>query len=789
VRLSTSTELGDDGGLTSAGEWSKYEIDALSDCYLEMLRLELSGQPYVKRQFNLALQQRIERSHSSIEFKLCNLSAVLRDLSRPYINGYKPRSHYQASLREVVEARLEEFPQHLPDAIDPPSPDGPEFWSHVQRLWDRSTGGGDVAAKPGPSTVEDALPTAPRPPGVDEACRWFANGVADSGLPRFLLLVGGPGAGKSHAASALVKPLVKESPPDDGLAHRRYIYSSGSSRITLINDATIPSDDHTIAPLCREIDETVAGGTHFIACVNRGILVEESSTLANTNSTDLTAGESVLKWITNESSASQDEQTWRVEAELRQDYVASGRLTHEGRPMAHLLVVFVDVCSLLERRPELKFQEESGDLLSAGKYQIADLSQRLDWDDASCPAGSLLAQVVDDLKVTTPDDGRLNPVVANVESLQSETIRSGFLAILRAAEIVNGKRFTYREIWGATVRGLVGALPESVERASVEAASTATLTADSDAIAYFRQLQILANHRFSQAIFGVEFSTNDTKSDPRRNPVTRLTSQVDPMRDAVPGKLTSDATSGWATPVTDAFTGPAVAGSPLQNLLERVPEDDSFRQVITSFDEGVDAAYSAAMNTEGLKDRDRYAFIHWYGTYLGRLYAVANGVMAFRRDVSLWAETWYSSPALPDDLRNGLRTLLRPKRRPQDNDSSSLIPILDSRTDPIVGMQAEAKLALLTGDVDMKSLTDAEEIFLILSEHGKEISRMPLDFQLVREATACGSDRPGLTELTESTSPRLERFRAARLVPFQLENANYRLVHGDRDSVMIISKG
>lgn len=776
--------------LSSGGEWSEYEIDALADTYLEMLRLELDGQPYVKRQLNIALQERVKRSHASIEFKFCNLSAVLRDLNRPYIDGYKPRSHYQASLRNLIERRLADFPLLAP-VTEVTEPEEQDLWADLQRLWDRSTGGGDVAAKPGMSALDDVLPTAPRPPGVDEACRWFADGLTAPGLPRFLMLVGGPGAGKSHAASALVGPLTKLAPADDDLAHRRYIYASGESRVTLVNDATIPSDEHEKAPLCREIDEVMGHPNHhLIACVNRGILVEEANALSGKNAIELTAGEAVLKWLQSEPAATQSEQAWMVEDGLRQDYVMSGRLTHMGRPMAHFLVVFVDVCSLLERRPELSFDDSSGgNLLSAGKYEVSDLNQRMELEADYCPAGSLLAQVVTQLPLTGElGTGSLNPVLANVESLQSEAIRSGLLAVLRGAEIVNGQRFTYREIWGATVRALVGALPELVERSSVQAASTPLLSPEDDQLAYFRELQELANLRFSQAIFGIEYS-GGTLPDPRRNPVTRLTSIVDPMRDAVPGRLTSDAKSGWATSVTDAFTGPAVAGSPLGNLLERIAEDDAFRQVVTSFDEAVDAAFSAAMNYKGLKDADRYSFIHWYGAYLGRLYAVANGVMAFRRDVGLWAETWYSSPTLPDDVRDGLRTLLRPKRRPQDNDSASLIPILDSRTDPVVGIQPEAKLALLTGDVDMKSSTTGEEIFLILSEHGREIARMPLDFQLVREATACGSDRPGMTELTESTSPRLERFRAARLVPSQLHNANYRLVYGDRDSVVNVVKG
>ncbi|MGG5171853.1 hypothetical protein ACQR35_06690 [Pseudarthrobacter sp. J1738] len=776
----------------SSGAWTDDEIDRLIDSYLAMLLREVSGEPFVKRRFNLELQEHVRRSHAAIEFKYGNLSAVLRDLGRRYINGYKPRAHYQASLRTLAEKRINEFPMAMTQHQSETGTGFPEFWAQIQQLWDRSTGGGDVAAKPEASDADEEKPTAPRPPGVDEACNWFGEGMSAGGLPRFLMLVGGPGAGKSHAASALVKGLTKVSPPDDGLAHRRYTYSTGANRVTLINDATIPSDEHERQPLCHEIDEIVQNADHqLIACVNRGILVEEANAIAGKDAAELSAGEAILTWLNSDPSGTQHGQSWTVESQQRLDYVMSGLLLDAGSPKAQILVVFVDVCSLLERRPEMFFEGSTeGDRLAAGTYEISDVGQRLSWQDDACPAGSLLAQVVNDLgePINVRHEGQVNPILANVESLRSERIRAGLLSVLRGAEIVNGKRFTYREIWGATVRALVGGLPEIADRQSVEEISTSTLTPAMDPVKSFKELRQLANQRFSQAIFGVEYSDSGS-SDPRRNPVTRLTSAVDPMRDAVPGILSADASTGWATSVTDSFTGPAATGSPLKNLLDRIDEEDAFRDVVTTFDEGVDAAFSAVMNFDGLKDADRYSFIHWYGGYLGRLYAVANGVMAFRRDVSLWAETWYSSPTLPDDIRDGLRTLLRPKRRPQDNDSASLIPILDSRTDPVVGQQTEAKMALRTGDVDMKTLTVGEDIFLILSEQGVEIARMPLDFQLVREATACGSDRPGMTELTESTSPRLERFRAARLVPSQLITADYRVVHGDRDLLLNVAKG
>lgn len=46
------------------------------------------------------------RSESSVEFKRCNISAVLDSLGRGYWPGYRPCLNYQRSLVEAVKTEL-----------------------------------------------------------------------------------------------------------------------------------------------------------------------------------------------------------------------------------------------------------------------------------------------------------------------------------------------------------------------------------------------------------------------------------------------------------------------------------------------------------------------------------------------------------------------------------------------------------------------------------------------------------------------------------------------------------
>lgn len=86
--------------------WSDQEIDLIVADYFSMLADELAGHPYSKSQHNEALQAIIKRSRKSIEFKHCNVSAVLARLGIQPIPGYKPMPHFQNSLIDGVERYL-----------------------------------------------------------------------------------------------------------------------------------------------------------------------------------------------------------------------------------------------------------------------------------------------------------------------------------------------------------------------------------------------------------------------------------------------------------------------------------------------------------------------------------------------------------------------------------------------------------------------------------------------------------------------------------------------------------
>jgi len=73
-----------------------------------MLELELRGEDYNKSAHRRSLLRLLnDRSDTAVERKHMNISAVLRDLDHPWIDGYKPYGNYQALLFNVVEDRLE----------------------------------------------------------------------------------------------------------------------------------------------------------------------------------------------------------------------------------------------------------------------------------------------------------------------------------------------------------------------------------------------------------------------------------------------------------------------------------------------------------------------------------------------------------------------------------------------------------------------------------------------------------------------------------------------------------
>lgn len=87
--------------------WSIEEVELCVADYLDMLMLDLTGQDYNKTKHRNELMQRLNgRTAGSIEMKHQNISAVMMELGRPPIPGYKGLPNVQKILRDVVEAQI-----------------------------------------------------------------------------------------------------------------------------------------------------------------------------------------------------------------------------------------------------------------------------------------------------------------------------------------------------------------------------------------------------------------------------------------------------------------------------------------------------------------------------------------------------------------------------------------------------------------------------------------------------------------------------------------------------------
>ena len=99
-------------------DWTAGELDLIVADYFSMRDAEIRRVSYDKTQHRKALMGQIDRSNGSIEFKHHNISAVLQRLDLPWINGYKPRAHFQKSIVDAIERYLLKHPvaQH-PEAL------------------------------------------------------------------------------------------------------------------------------------------------------------------------------------------------------------------------------------------------------------------------------------------------------------------------------------------------------------------------------------------------------------------------------------------------------------------------------------------------------------------------------------------------------------------------------------------------------------------------------------------------------------------------------------------------
>ncbi len=661
------------------------------------------------------------------------------------------------------------------------------MFKRIAKLYERATGGSNIAADPN-HPLDSFWPSSKDAVGIQIAEGWFQKRVEESSQT-LLFLVGGPGGGKSHVAARLVKDLQELDPKDGELARRSHLYKLAHNELLLINDATIEESGEDENGLRFEIEESLQSGRSLIACVNRGILVEELAHEVDGRSLTM----AIMHWLDGSENKTNSQQIKTLESS---DYLKLGEVQNPNGDSVEVCVVFVDACSLFEKAPHTHFLSGSNDTYSVemDEYRLTSLGKRSKLELSDLAGAQLIsgaiAALVSDGSDKFPADIVCNPISSNLKNLADEKIVRSLSTVMRSGEIATGHRFTYREVWGAIARCVLGDLSRTNASSELELTLRQMQPNSSKPAARFREFQRLGDIRFHQSIFGTMNDALVGSSHPT-NPVLRIMSAVDPIRDSQPGYFDSkDERSGWVTPLLDAFTGSLAAGSPLQSIMNQLADsnEDLFPASVTSFEWQLDKAFTELMADSNIKAKDRQRAIRWYSTYLSRLYAVSNGISAFREQVATWIQIWSTAPSLPVDIEKKFMTMLRP-RRPDSADESSYIPLFDSQTVTITDETNVPRLSARLSDLKAITRRNGDSIILTLKEQGASVSDILLDFALLRDALVCTSNELGVSDVSSATAPRLERMRAARLTPAMLESkAPISILFGKSTTEVVIGK-
>lgn len=663
------------------------------------------------------------------------------------------KRHVADGYMEIVEHGAGSYPRENASraAITTPDPsdeyrressDSSSRDLHVQDLWAFAVGGSDVAAVPGRPTN---APIGPRPAGVETAISWMAESLQPGfkGANRYLFLVGGPGAGKSDVAAGLTAPLRSMGQPDDGLAHRTYRFDTPTRPLVLVNDATIPVDGaQTVRTLAADLTEACRG--HLIACVNRGVLVDEEPREDNES-----LGSLLTAWLRTRETGTCAEWVLAPAGAGDTDYLRQATAAGPEGQRIDAVAIFVDVCSLFENRPRAT---QEGAWLVGGSYEIAAFVPGLDRDPS--PAGQFLDMVSG--RLSWNEKGSWDPIRANLDNLTSPSVRRGVCSILRAAELATSQRFAYRQLWGVISRMVAGPLPELINADDLDRwLQQREPSPGMSPRERFECLKDIAAVRLHEAVFGEEWAATS------RHPILSATTVVDPCRDMQPGDPTQ-AGHGWSSPVSEAFAASQLGASPLNGLIGEA-NSEALEEFVTSFDATLDDAFVRAV--ESSQDSDWISRnTAWYGRYLSRMLALAHGYPAYSEQLLLWTKAW-AAGAVDDELGRGLDALIRPPRFAGEHEGLAQVPLYGSRAEAVLGTPEQPILVAGIGRLSFTTDCQGDDLFLHIRREQNTIGQVRLDLDLVREALVCAEGWLGMTDATESVVPRLERFRSINLIP------------------------
>ena len=107
--------------------WSRKELSATVDKYIETRNRELQGITFVKKAIYEDLSKKIGRSSKSVEYRMQNISYVFAVMGRQWITGLKPAKNVGSNVLKAIAELIEENEGYF-------SVDQIEFEAQVSKL-------------------------------------------------------------------------------------------------------------------------------------------------------------------------------------------------------------------------------------------------------------------------------------------------------------------------------------------------------------------------------------------------------------------------------------------------------------------------------------------------------------------------------------------------------------------------------------------------------------------------------------------------------------------------------
>ncbi|QZD86725.1 hypothetical protein [Qipengyuania psychrotolerans] len=620
-----------------------------------------------------------------------------------------------------------------------------------------------------------------------EACDALAvecnsGGPQSDGPATLVFLVGGAGNGKSELARDFLSQVkATRITPASRFSQRKYEFKlPKGSHLTVVNDATIPPEEATEeGPLAEEISNAISSQSYLLACVNRGVLIGEAKQ-------GLSGGgiqDSVIKWLLSATGSWPADGT-QIECEkVDKGHYRFARLSQDAEAIASIHVVFMDYLSLLESS-EGSGSASSGLSSPLEAKQLA-LSPILGRDheaggDAafagplSKAAASFLAGVA---------ENSLDPIRANAEVLARPKAAGALCAVFRGAEILAGSHFTYRDLWAFFSHALVGSsTPASYQRLAKWLGQKADEASSADPKEHLAAMMALASLRTHMVLFdaGVLKSQITLPSEnfdwaTIDNDALHAIRSIDPLKDFGPSSGSEYNT------LLDRLTGIEDGKLPSELIKAEWP---GFASHWTEFDTKLEQAVSNALDPNAGKSELHYRnrILGWYGRYMFRLVATANGWPAHCSLVSRWQYAWNlanRSKRLEKEIERSVLSIVLPEA---EGSNETYFPILRSRVETLRESDRSVTIEVPRNKFGIKATANGDSIILELEASGSEnvnAAQTVLDFHLLREALSRNGNH-GFTDSLAVIEPRLERIRASVLatqIGSDGQGQNYRVTY------------